>query len=67
MNTNQTAPAIATAMAITAAAALVVRGYTCDACGAAGLAADEFVGSGCVDCVAPIACGLDADGEAVRA
>ena len=69
MNTNQGNPAIAiaTAMATTTAAALVARGYTCDACGATGLAPDDFVGAGCIDCVAPTACGLNADGEAVRA
>jgi hypothetical protein len=54
-------------MATTAAAALVVRGYACDACGAIGLAADEFVGAACVDCFGPIGYGLNADGEAVRA
>lgn len=69
MDTAQGNPAIAiaTAMATTAAAALVVRGYACDACGAIGLAADEFVGAACVDCFGPIGYGLNADGEAVRA
>lgn len=67
MNTTHTTDAIVAAMATTATAALVARGYTCDACGATGLGADEFVGAACVDCVAPIACGLNADGEAVRA
>jgi hypothetical protein len=54
-------------MAITAAAALVVRGYTCDACGATSLAPDELIGAGCIDCPGPIVYGLNADGEAVRA
>lgn len=54
-------------MGATATAALVARGYTCDACGATGLATDELIGAACIDCVAPIGCGLDADGEGVRA
>jgi hypothetical protein len=52
--------------AAAAALAAAPRGYDCDACGSTGLAADEFVGAGCVDCVAPIAM-ADAEGEAVRA
>ena len=67
MNTTQGNPAIATAMATTTAAALVARGYTCDDCGAIGLAPDELIGAGCIDCPGPIVYGLNADGEAVRA
>ena len=53
--------------ATTAAALIVARGYSCDSCGATGLAADEFVGVACVDCVAPIAYGLTADGVDIDA
>lgn len=58
---------IAMVEATTAAALIVARGYACNACGATGLGADEFIGAACVDCAGPIAYGLNADGEAVRA
>ena len=60
-------PAVVALMDVTAAAAIVVRGYTCAACGADGLAADEFCGEVCVDCVPPVVYGLSVAGVDIDA